>query len=286
MDFSVSNKGAELVSLKKGGWEYLWQADPMVWGRHAPILFPLVGKAFENKFVIDGTTFHLGQHGFARDLEFVASDSNSELLKRFELNASEQTLQSFPYNFQLQVEYELRGNTLVKKDTVCNFDTQTMYFHIGNHPGFRYRDFCVEDEVHGYMKFYNGGKEVTRLLASRLSKQGYVVDGYLPFLLAEGLLPLTDALFQNDALVFEDMQVSRAILLDKQRNPYLEVSFSQAEVLGVWSPVGKSAPFVCIEPWNGRADAEGYSGEFQNRKWTQQLGPSAQKTYTIEITCL
>nr|WP_253295574.1 hypothetical protein [Roseburia sp. MSJ-14] len=37
-------KGAEMISLRgnKSGKEYLWNADAKFWGRHSPVLFPIV----------------------------------------------------------------------------------------------------------------------------------------------------------------------------------------------------------------------------------------------------
>ena len=64
--------GAELVRVfdKKNGQDMLWEGDPAVWGRHSPILFPFVGKSFENQYRLDGKVYPIGQHGFARDMEF------------------------------------------------------------------------------------------------------------------------------------------------------------------------------------------------------------------------
>ena len=71
IEFSVSNHGAELQSLQKDGKEYLWHGDATYWGRRSPILFPMVGKVYGGVFHVEGKEYPMGQHGFARDSEFV-----------------------------------------------------------------------------------------------------------------------------------------------------------------------------------------------------------------------
>ena len=70
LTLTVDTHGAEAVSLKNAaGEEMLWQADPAIWKRHAPILFPWTGKLVDGTFAAKGKTWKGGQHGFARDLE-------------------------------------------------------------------------------------------------------------------------------------------------------------------------------------------------------------------------
>ena len=69
LTLTVDTHGAEAVSLKNAaGQEMLWQADPAVWKRHAPILFPWTGKLTGGAFTHKGKTYPGGQHGFARDV--------------------------------------------------------------------------------------------------------------------------------------------------------------------------------------------------------------------------
>ena len=73
-------------------------------------------------------------------------------------------------------------------------------------------------------------------------------------------------------------------LYDVDRKPVLALRFD-APVLGLWSPPGKDAPFVCIEPWYGRCDRAHYAGEYKDRDWVQHLGTGEvfHGGYTIEI---
>lgn len=282
---AINAHGAELTSLSLNGTEHLWQADPAIWARHAPVLFPIVGKVFDGKYRADGNEYRMGQHGFARDREWevVRHDVASIVLR---LRSDADTLARYPYPFELQTEYRLDGNTLIKTDTVRNTGSRDLHYQIGNHPGFLYRDHHAEDRAHGYLQLLRGGKPLGRLQASMLNAEGYVAEGLQDMPLADGTIELTDRLFDNDALVLEHAQADSALLLDKQRRPYLRMDFAQAQVLGIWSPKGKRAPFVCIEPWNGRADRQGYRGDIAQRDWMQHLQPGQSQAFQCAITLI
>ena len=67
----INAKGAELFSLKdKNSKEFMWEGNPEFWGKHSPILFPIVGTLKKNTYVYDDITYHLPRHGFARDMVF------------------------------------------------------------------------------------------------------------------------------------------------------------------------------------------------------------------------
>ena len=76
----ISDHGAEIQSVKGAhtGEEYMWQADPEIWGRHAPILFPIVGRLKNDEYTYKGKTYHLGQHGFARNSDFEVENHTQE----------------------------------------------------------------------------------------------------------------------------------------------------------------------------------------------------------------
>ena len=72
LELTINSFGAELKSItgKETGTQYLWDADEKYWKRSAPVLFPFVGSLKDKKFTVDGTDYPMGQHGFARDMEF------------------------------------------------------------------------------------------------------------------------------------------------------------------------------------------------------------------------
>ena len=274
LSIAVSAHGAELCSLKMGQKEYLWQADPAYWKRHSPVLFPIVGSVWENRYRVDGKEFQMSQHGFARDMDFsLGSQSDEEVW--FTLQHSAATLEKYPFPFRLDIGYRLEGNAVKVMWRVTNdsLDKQdlSLPFQIGAHPAFYFPDYATEPSHRGFFSF---GKE-KQLHYILIAEKGCVdVETlYTLSLDAEGMLPLDVHTFDHDALILEDSQVSEVTLHDVHRTPVLRLRFPSAPLVGLWSPPGKNAPFVCIEPWYGRCDRAGFEGDFKEKDWMQLLSP-------------
>lgn len=286
IEVEAAAHGAELLSIVKDGVEYVWQGQPEFWGRHAPVLFPIVGKVWKNEYRVAGESYSLGQHGFARDMDFELLPQTAENKMSFVLKSNEQTKKVYPYDFELTVEFELDGNMLIKRDIVRNTGDMPMFFQIGNHPAFLYRDFIPEDDIHGYAVYYNGQQRLSHMMLSPLTESGALSHTKTIFSVPEGVQELRPETFNDDALVFENSQCDMVVLLDKDQTPYMAVQFPQAQTLGIWSAKGKNAPFVCIEPWNGLTDPEGFSGDISERAWIQRLEPGAENSYMYSVTIL
>ena len=101
----------------------------------------------------------------------------------------------------------------------------------------------------------------------------------------DGLIPITEDLFDIDTLVIENDQVKRVALLDSNKEEYIAVEFD-APIVGIWSPPGKCAPFVCLEPWYGRCDCEEFNGELKDREYgnTIAAGEVFKAEYKIIIS--
>ncbi len=98
---SVKEHGAELSSIKCNGREYLWQADPAFWKRHSPVLFPIVGSVWDGEYRVNGNVYSLGQHGFARDMDFkLLSESIDSVF--YVLESTEETLLKKNYISKLE----------------------------------------------------------------------------------------------------------------------------------------------------------------------------------------
>ena len=148
----ISEHGAELQSIRKGDTEYLWQGDPAYWGRRSPVLFPIVGSVWEKKYRVNGTEYELGQHGFARDMDFTLV-SASETEARYRLESSEETLAKYPYPFVLEIAYRLHGNGVDVIWEVTNPASADLHFQIGAHPAFYYPDYDPEKSGRGSISF-------------------------------------------------------------------------------------------------------------------------------------
>ena len=278
----VKEHGAELASIRKGSVEYLWQADPAFWGRHSPVLFPIVGSVWEKRYRVAGKEYEMGQHGFARDMDFVQVSADASQV-RYRLESSEETLAKYPWPFVLEIAYILRGNELDVIWEVENPGNEDMYFQIGAHPAFNYPDYDPQKQERGYFSFDRSeGLECIRI------KEKGCVDAQTKYPLeipADGLLPVGRDYFDAiDTLMLQDSQISRVTLHRADRTPWLALRFD-APVVGIWSPPTKNAPFICIEPWYGRCDRAGYEGDYRDKDWINRLAPGERfsSVYTIEI---
>lgn len=267
----IAEHGAELQSIKKGSKEYLWQGDSKFWGRRSPILFPFVGRVWDNKFRHEGKTYEMGQHGFARDMDFriTYKDDNGIV---FWLESTPETLEKYPFPFRLMVGYLLEDNKLTVKWRVDNLSDKDVYFQIGAHPAFNLPDFNPADEVRGYFGLYgpNSGRE---LKYTAPAEKGCVsAELHTLNLNKEGLMPITAHTFDHDTFIFENQHLQKVMLDDKNQEPYITVDFD-APLVALWSPTKQhpDCPFVCIEPWYGRCDSVGYEGELKDRAWMQCL---------------
>lgn len=271
----IATHGAELQSIRntRTSEEFLWQGDPTFWGRRSPVLFPIVGSVWNNKFRVDGFEYDMSQHGFARDSEFRVVETDNDGEAWFVLESDEKTLQRFPFRFRLFVGYALDGERLRVMWRVENIDSRDIVFQIGAHPAFNYPQFNAADDVHGFFNI-----DGFNLHSQVISERGCIgpeekhveLDG-------DQMLELSKSTFAGDALVFADRQVRRVSMLDREKKPYLTLLFD-APVVGLWSPPAGNAPFVCIEPWWGRADRVGFDGEFSEREYVNRLAPAQNFT--------
>jgi galactose mutarotase-like enzyme len=263
---AVENKGAQLTSIinKATGVEHLWQADPKVWGWHAPNLFPVVGGLINNELLVDGKVYHMERHGFNRQSELLLLE-NDAVSAKFSLPHSDHTLEVYPYKFEFQIHYDLMDNALRVTYKVINQDDKTIYFSAGGHPAFnvpfhageRYEDYYIEFESE------------EKLAAHMLSVQGFFTGETHPVELKENRLYLTRHLFDNDALVFKNLKSRMVTIKSDKHDQSITVEYPHFNYLGVWAKGG--ADFVCIEPWLGCADTEGRHVDISQKEMIQHV---------------
>ncbi len=283
----VAAHGAELVSLRKEGCEYLWSGDPAYWNRHAPILFPAVGKPYNNELHVDGKAYPMKQHGYARDSEFECVNAGmcecgSVGTMRL-IQSSNDAIRQYHYRLGLEVCYRLSGSAVEVIWTVENLDERDAYFQIGAHPGFLLPDYHAEAATHGFIRYYDReGNPVGPVMVSALDDGNRVPR---PIVNIADCMPITADTFAHDALMFEGGQVIKAVLCDKEGREVLGVDCPQAEAYGIWAPHKEGCPFVCLEPWCGICDTKGFTGDISTRQYIHRLAPEETYTftYTIEI---
>ncbi|MES2387413.1 MAG: aldose 1-epimerase family protein [Bacteroidota bacterium] len=276
----VHAQGAELCSLVRhtDSREYIWQAEPIVWARHAPVLFPIVGKLRNNAYEYYGKTWYLPQHGFARDMDFkIVTESADELV--FELQQTEATLNFYPFLFRLQISYKLAGNRLAIKYTVINPDSEKpLYFGIGAHPGFAAPAHADESISDYYLEF----EKPETLFRQNLEAGLRLPAETVPYLDNARVIALSDEIFKDDALVFAGHESAYVRLLNKRGDYSLKIEIKDFPYLGIWAKPG--APFVCVEPWYGIADTRNASPDYTVKEGNIKLEAGREWSAEFAIT--
>lgn len=278
---AVDSFGAELKSLRRclDGKEYMWNADPAYWKRTSPVLFPIVGSLKGQQYIYEGKTYAMSQHGFARDMEFTLTAQDEKSLW-FELRDSKESRERYPFPFLLRIGYVLSGSGVQIHWQVENTGNDVLYFSIGGHPAF----LCPIDENAKQSDYLIGFDTDQALVSTVIGRDGLASERKKTYETENGILPIDEHLFDEDALIIEHDQAHRVSLMTKEKKPYLTVSFD-APLFGIWSPPHKNAPFICIEPWYGRCDAENFQGTLAEREWGNMLaaGERFESVYTVEV---
>ncbi len=276
----IDSKGAELKSvLNKADYrEYMWYGNGKFWGRTSPVLFPFIGSLKDKKYIWKGKEYPMGQHGFARDYEHkLVSQTENEIWFSFE--SDEETLEKYPFPFVLELGYRLEENRLEVLWRVKNPAEETMYFSIGAHPAF----LCPvhgENSKTGYKLWFEGVDEIHH--HGNDVPTGLSIREDLVIPLNNHAVEITDTFFDRCTYMIEGKQTGKMGIMTPDDKMIVDVAFD-TPLFAIWSPEGKNAPFLCIEPWYGRCDAVDFDGELQDREFTNVLvgGETFQASYTI-----
>jgi galactose mutarotase-like enzyme len=271
--------GAELRSLfdASTGIEYMWQADPAWWGKHSPVLFPIVGSLKNNAYFFEGREYHLPRHGFARDQMFLTEKLN-DYEAVFTLTDNEHSRLVYPFAFRLQLIYTLTENDLSVTYRVHNPAESTLWFSVGGHPAFNIPLLAGTAYRDHYLQF-NMQEPFVRwhLQDGLISDKNSVVEA------ASGRVPLHPSLFYEDAIVFKHLKSNRVTIGSIRHAHGLDFDFPGFPYLGIWA--AKDAPFVCIEPWCGHADTIGHDGKLENKPGIERLeaGEDWERTWRVTV---
>lgn len=273
----IQDMGAELTRIydKEGKREALWNGDPAYWKRHSPILFPNVGKTFQNTVHIGGKEYPAPQHGFARDTVFQCVGGD-ELTAEYRMTSSEETKKSYPFDFELEIAYRLEGKSILVEWNVRNQSPEAMYFTIGGHPA-----FFLEGKKEDYLLKFPGRESLTCVcldLATGTTREEETWE----LKLTEGVCELNDQLFEGDTLIMDHGQIEEAWICRKDGSPYVGVECKGFPNFGIWSV--KGAPFVCLEPWAGRCDPFGFRGDISEKPGINRLGREEVFTRAYKIS--
>lgn len=269
--------GGELLSFKLDGIEKIHQGEDcrddkgkVYWKRHAPVLFPVVGKLKRNQTIINGRTFEIPQHGFARDLEFEPV-TKLDNFHSYLLKSNKYTQARYPFDFELYNTYRQEGNKLIVIYKVINRGSTNMPFGLGGHPAFKidpddlkrgnyYLEFKEEEENSHFLYLVDG------LVGTEYAKNK---------LINNRILPLDEHTFDNDALIIKGIRNKNISLKNtRTRKTVLTFEFEGWPYLGIWSK--PEAPFICLEPWQSTADRVHSSNVFVQKPDILVLEPDEE----------
>lgn len=275
---TFKEQGAELCSLRRKdhNLEYIWQGDPDIWGRHAPVLFPIVGKLRANQYSYEGNRYHLPQHGFGRDMQWQIADKNTDTIS-FRLQDDAETRENYPFSFEFIINYHLKGDQLLTTYLIKNTGEQEMLFSVGGHPAF----VCPLKEGEQFSDYYLQFETVETAKREML-EHGLRTGEEQEMLKNQATLALSHDLFRHDALIFKNLKSGQVALRSRKHDHGVALSFNGFPYLGVWSKAG-DAPFVSIEPWFGLADKKNTEGELGTKEGIQKLQPQASFEAGFEI---
>lgn len=280
LQVSIHPKGAELQRIFHKGHrlDYLWGGDPAFWGKHSPLLFPIVGTLKDNTYIYRDRSYHLPRHGFARDREFDLEEKSVDSI-RFLLRSDAATLAVYPFSFELRVGYRLTYEGLKTTYRVDNPSEMPLYFSIGGHPAFKLP--LTPDTA--YADYYLEFDQAEKTPRWPISKDGLIESNPIPLLEDTDRLPLTRDLFAKDALVLKHPVSTGVTLRSEKTERGLRMEYPDFPFLGIWAAPG--ADFVCIEPWCGIADGVGSDQQLVNKEGIIRLGGGGvfERTWTLRV---
>ncbi len=273
----ISTRAAEIMSVKRGDCEYMWQGNPEFWASRAPVLFPICGRFFTTQYTYKGKTYDMGTHGFARLSEFdVQSVSDTSIV--LTLAANDETRACYPFEFLLTVSYTLEGDKVSSTATIKNTGKETLPATFGAHPGFNvpldggsFEDYYIEfgedctpnELVFSDTCFNTGIKRAYPLENSRK-------------------LPLRHSLFNIDAIFMDRIADSATLKSDKSER-FVTMRYAGMPYLGLWHKPQTQAPYVCIEPWCGLPSYDGKVDDLATKNDLFRIEEGKQQSVSYEI---
>ena len=282
LKIEVKRTGAELCEIKSTKYktDFLWNANPDIWGSYAPNLFPIIGALKENSYSYENEKYSLPKHGFIRNNEHIKLKEQTKNSLTFGLSYSEDSLKIYPFKFELSITYILKDNFIDVIHNVKNLDEKTIYFSIGGHPAFKCPVFDSENYDDYTLEFEHPENSKTHLINM---ENGLISSDTEKIFNNSKTLKLTHDLFNKDALIFKDLKSKKVTLKSNSHGEILTVNYHDFDYLGIWAkPNGN---YVCIEPWLGIADNETTNQNIKEKEGILKLAPnkSFKATYTIEI---
>jgi len=278
LEVSLHPKGAEIHKIvgQHDHINYMWRRDPILWANSAPILFPFVGAVNNDEFRIDGKTYTMTQHGFARHNEFETNQISDEEVV-FTLRSNDEIKEHYPYLFELNVTYRLEDNRLVCHLQVINTDQQPITFGIGGHPAFACPLLEGESSNDYYIEFSENETLERKIID--VAKRGMSYETR-PLFDNERRFFVRQAMFDTDAVVVKNFKSESVALKSLNHDKSIVFHMQNFEHLGIWASKHVGG-LIAIEPWVGHADYVGFTGEFKEKEGVRTIAP--EETFECEF---
>jgi galactose mutarotase-like enzyme len=274
---AINPLGAELSSLSDAqGRELMTDADPRFWTGRAPLLFPVVGMTASGTIRVDGQAYPIAKHGFARRSVFSVIEAGATRAV-FALTDDQATRAAYPFAFRLEVAFELRDATLAIDVTVCNPADEPLPASFGFHPAFAWPLPYGQDRAAHRIAFEKDEPGALKVIAA----DGTITAQDRASPLDGRVLHLADQLFSDDALVWSPV-ASSSVRYGVEGAPQLDIAFPDTPKLGIWTKPG--AAYVCVEPWHGIADPEGFEGEYRDKPGVFEVPAKGEKQIALRIS--
>ena len=277
---TVTTWGAQVKSVlrKCDNVEHIWQADPEVWGYHAPILFPHAGKVVDGIIEAKGGKYPSGQHGFARLMEHEFVDQTGDTIV-LELCSSPETLEKFPYDFRLVSTFTLENDTLHHTLMVENLDEEKLPFGIGYHPAFA----IPFDDKHAATDYELRFGEMESPLCVNCLPTGLVQKDHYYLGSNISSIAVDEQLFANDSHCMVNLRSQTLGLYEKGTGRGVVCSIAEFPYTLIWSKPGMPK-FVCIEPWQSLPSPEGGATDWNEKPAAAILAPGEAWSTTLSTS--
>ncbi len=280
---AISTTGAELKSIKRNRdserVEYLWQLNPDVWERQAPLLFPLIGRLKDGEYKYEGKIYKTEIHGFARFREFIVVEKQADRII-LETTHDKNTAVEYPFEFSLKIIYTLSENSLIKEHCIENTGKKEMFYEIGGHEGYNLALFEGESMEDYYLEF----EGLDHLMTYTVDNDVMIEKELKRVNLEENRLYLSPEVFKNDALIMDTFINKTVRLCNMKNNRKVIVDFNDFKYLGVWTKYMRGN-YICIEPWSSLPDCNYLGKELEKKRDIRKLdaGEKESLKYTITI---
>lgn len=278
----IEDAGAQLASVrdKQSGTEYLWQGDPQIWNRRAPLLFPIIARLKDHHYEWNGKTWTIPDHGFCRSAPFALAEQGKHTAS-FRYADTAETKEVYPFSFVLTVTYRLEGRKLIKSHTIENRSDVPMLYELGGHDGYR-APLEAGETMSGYAIRFPGLDAITPY---GMDARNMITPKTATYQLPNGRMPLTPSSYHLDTVILDNLPERKAILEDQDGKARVIVEFADFPYLGVWTMAKEyDTNYVCIEPWTTLPDATFVGRALADKAGIRTLQAGAREILTFAAT--